>query len=100
MIGTTTVDSRATSNTEITIPSHVLFRDLGGEAVVLNLQSGRYFGLDEVGTRFWRLIEEHGAFEPALNAMHGEFEAPLETLRADLKAFLAHLAENQLIDLR
>ncbi|MFK7848124.1 MAG: PqqD family protein, partial [Rhodothermales bacterium] len=32
--------------------------DLEGEAVLLNIQSGRYFGLNEVGTSIWSLIKE------------------------------------------
>ena len=32
--------------------------DLAGEAVILNLKSGQYFGLNEVGTRIWNLIQE------------------------------------------
>ena len=34
----------------ITVPESVLFRDLDGEAVLLETVTGRYFGLDEVGT--------------------------------------------------
>jgi hypothetical protein len=33
------------------VPDDVLFRDLDGEAVILNLRTGTYFGLDELGTR-------------------------------------------------
>ena len=36
----------------------VVFRDLDGEAVILDLVSGTYFGLNEVGTRVWRLVDE------------------------------------------
>lgn len=84
----------------IAIPAHVLFRDLGGEAVVLDLDSGRYFGLDEVGTRFWQLLEEHGAFEATLHAMHEEYETSIEVLRADLATFVARLVEHKLLDVR
>ncbi|MBN1400973.1 MAG: PqqD family peptide modification chaperone, partial [Anaerolineae bacterium] len=33
-----------------------LFRELDGEAVLLNLESGHYYGLDEVGTRILSLL--------------------------------------------
>ena len=36
----------------------VVFRDLEGEAVILDLASGTYFGLNEVGTRVWRMVDE------------------------------------------
>ena len=33
-------------------------RDLDGEAVILDLGSGTYFGLNQVGTRVWQLISD------------------------------------------
>ena len=35
-------------------------RDLDGEAVILDLSAGIYFGLNAVGTRMWQLIDRHG----------------------------------------
>ena len=59
----------------VRVPDDVVFRELDGEAVVLNLESGMYFGLDEVGTRIWRLVEEHRSLRPALEALEVEFDA-------------------------
>jgi len=52
---------------KVTIPDDVVFRDLAGEAVILNLASGIYFGLNEVGTRMWNLLAEHGSTEQILS---------------------------------
>ena len=35
----------------------VLSQDVGGEAVLLDLASEQYFGLNAVGTRIWQLLE-------------------------------------------
>ena len=43
----------------LTIPEDVVVRDLAGEAVLLHLGTGTYFGLDTVGTRIWHLLAEH-----------------------------------------
>jgi hypothetical protein len=32
--------------------------DLGGEAAILNLRNGVYYGLDPVGARIWNIIQE------------------------------------------
>jgi hypothetical protein len=56
------------------ISDAVVFRELDGEAVLLNLDSGVYFGLDEVGTRFWQLVEQHGRLEPVLTALFQEYD--------------------------
>ena len=42
----------------VRIPESVLFQELDGEAVLLHLESGVYFGLDPIGTRMWHLLEE------------------------------------------
>jgi hypothetical protein len=41
---------------KLSVPQHTLFRELAGEAVLLNLASGTYFGLDETGTSFWQAL--------------------------------------------
>jgi hypothetical protein len=75
----------------------VVFRELDGEAVILNLASGLYFGLDETGTRIWRLIEEHGELRTVLAAMCDEYDAPPETIERDLMTLVAALAEKGLL---
>ena len=48
----------------IQVPDDVLYCDLGGEAVIANLVTGKYYGLDQVGARAWALLAEHGRIEP------------------------------------
>ena len=79
------------------LPKDVIFRELDGEAVVLNLESGIYFGLDAVGTRVWRLCEELGSLQAVWEAMQREFDAPRETLRSDLLAFVDELSAHGLV---
>ena len=42
------------------IPEDVVSREVGGEAVLLNLATGTYFGLDGVGTEIWNLLAREG----------------------------------------
>ena len=79
--------------------SDVLFRDLGGEAVLLDLKSQRYFGLDEIGTRIWQLLGEHSQLEAVYQAMLEEFDVGETQLREELEAFVKELAEAGLIEL-
>lgn len=67
----------------------VLFRYVEGEAVLLNSETGQYFGLDPVGTRVWQLIVEHQALTLVFDAMLAEFAVAPSELEADLLA-LAH----------
>ena len=46
-------------NQTITLSPEVISQEVSGETVLLDLQSENYFGLDEVGTRIWQLINEN-----------------------------------------
>jgi len=83
--------------TTVRVPADVVLRELDGEAVILNLASGFYFGLDQVGTRIWRLCERLGSLQAVWEAMQQEFEASDDTLRTDLLAFVSRLSENGLM---
>lgn len=83
--------------TRVTIPESVLFRDLDGEAVLLETVTGRYFGLNEVGTRMWSLLQLHGEIEAVCHALLAEYDAPEDLLREDLLRFVDTLAATGLI---
>jgi len=81
----------------VTVPEAVMFRELEGEAVLLNLDSEVYFGLDEVGTRIWHALSESGKVGEAVQRLLGEFEVDEETVRKDLAELLEELVENGLV---
>lgn len=88
-----------TLKTTIHIPDDVYFRDLDGEAIILNTESGKYYGLDEVGTRMWNLLAEHGQIEPAYRAMLAEYDVTEERLRQDLLNLVDELASHGLVQI-
>jgi hypothetical protein len=79
-------------------PGHVLVRELMGESVLLNLESGTYFGLDEVGTRMWTVLTTASSMQEAFEALRGDFDVEPETLRRDLEALVAQLLEKGLLE--
>jgi Coenzyme PQQ synthesis protein D (PqqD) len=79
------------------IPDEVIFRELDGEAVVLNLDTGIYFGLDAVGTRIWRLLMERKPLKAVLDSLIDEYEAPPDRLQRDLLAFVERLDDKGLL---
>lgn len=81
----------------IRISDDVVFRDLAGEAVILNLASGVYFGLDEVGTRMWQLLSEHGNHAKALSILLDEYEVDAARLRQDFDQLIGQLRDKGLI---
>ena len=81
----------------LVIPDDVIFKVLENEAVLLNLKTGTYFGLNETGTRIWKLIEEHGHLEIVRRHMLDEFDVSEETLEGDMQALLSELLERGLL---
>ena len=79
-----------------TLSKDALFRDVGGEAVILDLASGTYFGLNAVGTRIWQLIEQHGRLAAVLDELCREYDAAPEKLETDLIGLVSRLAEARL----
>jgi coenzyme PQQ synthesis protein D (PqqD) len=84
---------------KLKIPDDVMFRILGGEAVLLNLASGTYFGLDDVGTRMWQLMSEHRSTEKVIEVMLEEYEVEESLLQRDLDKLVKDLTDNGLVKL-
>ncbi|MBF0232543.1 MAG: PqqD family protein [Desulfamplus sp.] len=74
-----------------------LFQELSGEAVLLNLKTERYYGLDEVGMRMYQLLVENGNPELAVEKLLSEYEVDENTLRKDLTNLITQLNEQGLI---
>lgn len=75
----------------------VVTRRLGDEMVLLNLSSGTYFALNEVGARIWELIKEGVPPPQMIQPLLDEFETDALVLEADLGRLLADLQAHGLI---
>ena len=82
---------------KVRVSENVVCKDLAGEAVLLDLATGTYFGLNEVGTRIWHLIEEHGSIEPVVRTLLDEYDASEKQARADLDALIDQLRTKGLV---
>lgn len=75
---------------------NVLFQEIDGQTMLLNIQTERYYSLDEVGTRVWQILEE-GDLNVLVSRLRSEFEVDEATLHADLEKLLDELKAAQLI---
>ncbi len=85
-------------DSSVTISDEVVSRDLEGEAVILNLGSGTYFGLDKVGTRIWSLIQQDGSLRKVLATMQQEYDVAPDRLEQDLLRLVAEMRAKGLVD--
>jgi len=75
----------------------VLYRDLEGQAVILDLSSGLYFGLNEVGTRIWTLIGEGRSVADIVQILSHEYEADASNIERDVRELADALLSRNLI---
>lgn len=76
----------------------ILFRDLAGEAVLLDPDAGLYFGLNEVGTRAWNLLGGGATLGAVHAALREEYDAPAEKIWEDLLALAGELLAHRLVE--
>lgn len=74
--------------------------EVEGEAVILSLADGVYYGLDGVGALVWELLREPRAVADLRDAVMDQFEVDAATAQRDLLALLAELAERRLVEVR
>ncbi|HLZ11428.1 MAG TPA: PqqD family protein [Candidatus Acidoferrum sp.] len=84
----------------VVVPQHVLVRFMDRESVLLNLETERYFGLDETGTRMWQVVTSAPNIDAALQQLTEEYDAQPEVLRSNLTELLGRLVENGLLSLQ
>ena len=85
-------------SSRITTAPDVMFRISGDEAVILNLKSELYLGLDPVGTRFWTALHDAPSIQAACESLLSEFDVAPDRLRQDMGNLLSQLLEQGLVE--
>jgi hypothetical protein len=83
----------------IRVPDQVLISNQQSESVMLNLQSERYFGLDEVGTRIFNLLTTSASIQAAYELLLAEYDVDSEVLRQDLIEVIEQLSAQGLVEI-
>lgn len=86
-------------SSRVAVPSSVLFRNLQGETVLLNLASGQYFSLDQVGTCIWEALRAQGPLANAVSVLLAAFDVDATQAREDVLRFVAQLESHGLVEL-
>jgi hypothetical protein len=85
------------SASRVVVSDEQVFTTLGGEAVILGLRDGVYYGLDAVGARVWALLAEPRRVPELVDAIVAEFDVTREECERDLLALLDQLAARNLV---
>jgi len=84
-------------SSRVEFPDDVLCQELQGEAVLLNLKTGVYLGLDAVGNRVWQLLHEHRVLGKVVAAMLDEYDVTEDRCLQDLIALVSQMEEHGLV---
>jgi hypothetical protein len=77
----------------------VIGQQVGAGAILLNLPTATYYGLDEVGTAIWNRLENPCGLEALASSVSSEFGIPAETAAGDLQVFVDELLNEGIIAL-
>ncbi len=76
---------------------HLLSSEVRGEAVILDIPSGTYYGLDAIGLRIWQLIQEPASLEFVLETLLSEYEVERSHCERDLVEYIENLSKKGLV---
>ncbi len=92
------------AKTPITVSSQVVASknqvatELGGEVVILGVEVGKYFGLNEVGARVWSLVQQRIRVSAICEAVANDYDVDPAECERDVLELLTELEGKGLID--
>ena len=75
----------------------ILAQEAQGQTVLLRLEDGGYYALDEVGALIWGLCDGQRAVSEIVALLCEEFDAPESIVRADVLEFVGDLRRERLL---
>lgn len=84
----------------IVAASDVLATEFGDEVVILNLRDGVYYGLEDVGTRIWQLLQQPVSVLTIREAIVAEFDVESARCERDIRLLLTDLVARRLVEIR
>ena len=78
--------------------ANATFQSVAEETILIHLQTGVYYSLDEVGTVFWNMLDGAKTIADCVMAIAAEYNAPVEVVTADLLEISADLVKEGLAE--
>lgn len=83
---------------KVKVPQSVVFRSFPTETVVLNLQTGKYHGLNPTAGKMLQALTEADSVRAAAAAVAAEYDAPAATIEADVCDLCQNLLDRGLVE--
>lgn len=91
-------DPDAVLSARLRLPQHVVHRNFVAETVVLNLQTGKYHGLNPMAGRMLDVLDEAPSVRDAARLIADEYGQDQKSVEADLIVFCRDLLERKLVE--
>jgi hypothetical protein len=75
----------------------VLTAEVDGEIVMMSIEQGRYFGLNDIGSDVWKRIEPPCSFATLIEDLAADYESDRATIRTDVQNLLGHMVEHDVV---
>ncbi len=89
---------RFSSDTSVVATKNQVYSELEGEAVILHLGSGTYYGLNAAGAHIWDMLRQPRKVAEILAEMMDRFEVDSDRCERDLIGLLQRLSDEGLIE--
>ena len=86
-----------TDTTVLTRREGLMTADMNGSAVMMDIMTGKYYNLGEIGGRIWALLEEPMTLTALIKKLTDEYDVSADRCRADMLPFLEKLLERGLL---
>lgn len=86
-----------TDNTILRRRMGLMTADMNGSAVMMDIMSGKYYNLGEVGGRIWELLEDPTDLGTLIGKLTAEYDVSADRCRADTLPFLEKLISQGLL---
>ncbi len=86
-----------TTATTISQIEEIVASDIDGETVMMSIENGEYYGLDDIGSRIWELIEKPVKVSDLIDTLLERFDVDRETCKKDVLKFLNELNEDRIL---
>ena len=79
--------------------SDIFFNEIDNEVVMLNVEKGKYYGMNPVATDIWKRLETAMTIKSLLDVLANSYDISLEQCENDVMPFIKQLIDNGLIEI-
>ncbi|MBN1623397.1 MAG: PqqD family protein [Clostridia bacterium] len=80
------------------LSANIILRDMQGETVLLNLETGDYYSLNQVGSLIIKCIEENLSVDEITAKVLDTYDIDEETAKSDVLSLIDDLVKNNILE--